>query len=78
MNILSKIDLIQKYGEVDYDLEYYTQLPAMTRMLYGVDRQHRSDTMINKEEEEDDGAELCDEEEFVYRAKDPFQQRYRK
>ena len=38
MNILSKIDLISKYGNVEYDLDYYTELPDMTRMLYGVDR----------------------------------------
>ena len=58
MNILSKIDLIQKYGEVDFDLEYYTQLPEMTRMLYGVDKQHRSEATI--EEEDDMMAEMCD------------------
>ena len=36
--MLSKIDLITKYGDVDYDLDYYTELPEMTRMLFGVDR----------------------------------------
>ena len=38
VNVLSKIDLITKYGDVDYDLDYYTELPEMTRMLFGVDR----------------------------------------
>ena len=38
VNILSKIDLITKYGQVDYDLDYYTELPDISRMLFGVDR----------------------------------------
>lgn len=85
MNILSKIDLIRKYGDVDYDLEYYTQLPSMTQMLFGVDRQHQSEVQHDKEEEDDDDdvdadyeGEVCDEEEFVNEPKDPFQKKYRK
>ena len=84
MNILSKIDLIRKYGDVDYDLEYYTQLPSMTRMLFSVDRQHQSEVQHDKEEEDDDDVdadyegEVCDEEEFVNEPKDPFQKKYRK
>lgn len=38
VNVLSKIDLITKYGQVDYDLDYYTELPDISRMLFGVDR----------------------------------------
>ena len=38
VNVLSKIDLITKYGSVDYDLDYYTELPDISRMLFGVDR----------------------------------------
>ena len=83
MNILSKIDLIRKYGDVDYDLEYYTQLPSMTQMLFGVDRQHQSEVQHDKEEDDDDvdadyEGEVCDEEEFVNEPKDPFQKKYRK
>ena len=85
MNILSKIDLIRKYGDVDYDLEYYTQLPSMTRMLFSVDRQHLSEVQHDKEEEDDDidvdddsEGEVCDEEEFVNEPKDRFQKKYRK
>lgn len=84
MNILSKIDLIRKYGDVDYDLEYYTQLPSMTQMLFGVDRQHQSEVQHDEEEEEDIDVdddyegEVCDEEEFVNEPKDPFQKKYRK
>ena len=68
MNILSKIDLIRKYGDVDYDLEYYTQLPSMTQMLFGVDRQHQSEVQHDKEEEDaivdndDDADEVNDED----------------
>lgn len=84
MNILSKIDLIRKYGDVDYDLEYYTQLPSMTQMLFGVDRQHQSEVQHDKEEDDDIDVdddyegEVCDEEEFVNEPKDPFQKKYRK
>ena len=85
MNILSKIDLIRKYGDVDYDLEYYTPLPSMTRMLFSVDRQHQSEVQHDKEEEDaivdnddDYEGEVCDEEEFVNEPKDPFQKKYRK
>ena len=49
MNVLSKIDLITKYGDIDYDLDYYTELPDLSLMLYGVDRALQSPT----EEEED-------------------------
>ncbi|KAK8831542.1 hypothetical protein WA577_000626 [Blastocystis sp. JDR] len=73
VNILSKIDLISKYGDVEYDLDYYTELPDMTRMLYGVDRKNRN---LDKSVPDDEDA--CDEEVFVKQAKDPFQQRYRK
>jgi singapore isolate B (sub-type 7) whole genome shotgun sequence assembly, scaffold_12 len=38
INVLSKVDLISKYGTVEYDLDYYTELPDMTRMLFSVDR----------------------------------------
>ena len=38
VNVLSKIDLITKYGQVDYDLDYYTELPDISRMLFRVDR----------------------------------------
>lgn len=83
MNILSKIDLISKYGDVEYDLDYYTELPDMTRMLYGVDRyavflsiDSRKNRNLDKSVPNDEDA--CDEEVFVKQAKDPFQQRYRK
>ena len=38
INVLSKIDLMTKYGEVDFDLDYYTELPEITQMLFCVDR----------------------------------------
>lgn len=53
MNVLSKIDLITKYGDIDYDLDYYTELPDLSLMLYGVDRALQSPT-----EEEDDEENL--------------------
>ena len=53
MNVLSKIDLITKYGDIDYDLDYYTELPDLSLMLYGVDRALQSPT----EDEEDDEKE---------------------
>ena len=59
MNVLSKIDLITKYGDIDYDLDYYTELPDLSLMLYGVDRALQSPT----EEEEDDEEEDDDEKE---------------
>ena len=78
MNVLSKIDLIKKYGDVDYDLDYYTELPAMTRMLFGVDRQHQGDRNEKEEEMDEFAGECCDEEDFVNRARDPFQKKYRR
>lgn len=72
--------MIRKYGDVDYDLEYYTQLPSMTRMLFNVDKQHRSDVIEESPVEEwnESESEVCDEEEFVNDPKDPFQKKYRK
>lgn len=98
MNILSKIDLISKYGDVDYDLDFYTSLPEVTRLLFGVDRHsgplqsengsvsseldvaHSEASEANEANEEDseDSEEVCEEEEFVRRAKNPFRQKYRR
>ena len=94
VNILSKIDLISKYGDVDYDLDFYTSLPEVTRLLFGVDRHsgplqsengsvsseldvaHSEDS--EDSEDGEDGEEVCEEEEFVRRAKNPFRQKYRR
>lgn len=54
MNVLSKIDLITKYGDIDYDLDYYTELPDLSLMLYGVDRALQPPTEEEEEDEEDD------------------------
>ena len=57
MNVLSKIDLITKYGDIDYDLDYYTELPDLSLMLYGVDRALQSPTEEEEEEEGGNGSE---------------------
>ena len=57
MNVLSKIDLITKYGDIDYDLDYYTELPDLSLMLYGVDRALQSPTEDEEDEEDDDEKE---------------------
>ena len=126
VNVLSKIDLITKYGDIDYDLDYYTELPDLSLMLYGVDRALQSPTEEAESEGSDsensskanrandhgkelndpngnkphdneannsdafsrsseadfdadfDASDVCDEEEFVRRARTPFQRKYRK
>lgn len=86
VNILSKIDLISKYGDVDYDLDFYTSLPEVTRLLFGVDRhpgtlQSENDSGSSEPDvahSEEDSEEVCEEEEFVRRAKNPFRQKYRR
>ena len=91
MNILSKIDLISKYGDVDYDLDFYTSLPEVTRLLFGVDRHsgplQSENGSVSSEldvahsedgEDSEDGEKVCEEEEFVRRAKNPFRQKYRR
>lgn len=52
----------------------------MTRMLFSVDKQHRSDVIEESPVEEwnESESEVCDEEEFVNDPKDPFQKKYRK
>ena len=75
MNILSKIDLISKYGDVDYDLDFYTSLPEVTRLLFGVDRHsgplQSENGSVSSEldvehsedsEDSEDGEEVCEEE----------------
>ena len=68
LNVLSKIDLMTKYGEVDFDLDYYTELPELTQMLYCVDRwslpfiksccrKHQRRTIQGEEVEEPDLSE---------------------
>ena len=129
VNVLSKIDLITKFGDIDYDLEYFTELPDLSLMLYGVDRglpspaeedgmeeseqERESEVQMNENEskmneneskmneneskmneneskmnENDDSfthsdaesstSDVCEEEEFVRRARTPFQRKYRK
>ena len=58
MNVLSKIDLITKYGDIDYDLDYYTELPDLSLMLYGVDRALQSPTEEEEDEEDDEKENL--------------------
>lgn len=100
INVLSKVDLISKYGTVEYDLDYYTELPDMTRMLFSVDRQNLlmclicsqnchcneetatgeaiQETTVGEGTGETEEVVQNDEEAFVNRPKDPFQQKYRK
>ena len=41
INVLSKIDLLSSYGELPFDLRYYTEVQDMSYLLDSLDRQPR-------------------------------------
>lgn len=41
INVLSKIDLLSSYGELPFDLKYYTEVQDMSYLLDSLDRQPR-------------------------------------
>jgi hypothetical protein len=41
INVLSKIDLLSTYGELPFDLRYYTEVQDMSYLLDSLDKQDR-------------------------------------
>lgn len=41
INVLSKIDLLSSYGELPFDLRYYTEVQDMSYLLDSLDKQNR-------------------------------------
>lgn len=41
VNVLSKIDLLSTYGELPFDLRYYTEVQDMSYLLDSLDKQPR-------------------------------------
>ena len=57
VNVLSKVDLLQSYGELDFSLEYYAECHDLERLVPFVDQSHRignapsSSSMVENDED---------------------------
>ncbi|VDQ17439.1 unnamed protein product, partial [Trichobilharzia regenti] len=52
VNILSKADLIEQYGELDFNLDFFTEV---LDLKYLIDRLHKTNTHHDSDDEEDGG-----------------------
>lgn len=43
INVLSKIDLLSSYGELPFDLRYYTEVQDLSYLLDSLNQQSRTD-----------------------------------
>eukprot|EP01135_Chromosphaera_perkinsii_P010039 Nk52_evm74s1992 gene=Nk52_evmTU74s1992 len=53
VNVLSKIDMIEKYGKLQFNLDFYTDVMDLSYLLHGLDG--RGGSFEREEEEEEEG-----------------------
>ncbi|KAL9652533.1 hypothetical protein ABK040_000103 [Willaertia magna] len=53
VNILSKVDLIQQYGELDFDIDFYTNVQDLNYLVQTIRKKKKNEEEEEEEENED-------------------------